>query len=265
MSRRLVLGSMSRQRLVGLSPLGVVNGREIFPIAGAEDDGTANPGDDADDDAQDDEDEDDDSEDDEDAKDKKKRPRSRNNRGAGAEFAKIRRERNQLLREKAEREKAEREAALKEKPEIERARAELSDATTERDSLREQLSDTRMELEILKASMKKGKNGQPKFSWVDLDDVLNDRTLRKSIEIGEDGEIIGVDDALKELASRKPHYLVQKSDEDGKSSSNNGTGTGTGTNGTNGKSGGNPGTNNGKGDLTADRERLGQIYPILNR
>lgn len=260
MSRRLVFGAVSRQRLVGLSPIGVVNGREVFPIAGAEDDDdSTTSGDDADDDHDDDDDDHDDSDDDAAKDNDKSKRRPRNSRSS--EFNRIKRERNALLREKSDREKAEREAALKEKPEIERAKVERDDAVKERDTLRQQLADASVELEIIKASRKK-------YDWADIEDVLNDRNVRKAIEIGEDGEITGVAEALKDLAKRKPHFLAQKSEEDGKGEKNNGRPANNGQNGngegaTN-KSGGNPGSGNGD-NRAVDRERLNSLYPVLGR
>jgi hypothetical protein len=257
MSRRLVFGAVSRQRLVGLSPIGIVNGREVFPIAGAEDDDdSATPGDEPDE--NDDDDDDDDSDDDKDDKPAARSKRSvRNSRTS--EFNRLKRERNALLREKQEREKAAREAALKEKPEIERAKAERDDATKERDELRERLSSASVELEIIKYS-------RNKYDWADIEDVLNDRTVRKAIEIGEDGEITGVSEALKDLAKRKPHFLVKPSEEDDKNGKNdNGRKTAaTSASNGNGKSGGNPGSGNGD-NLAVDRERLNAAYPALAR
>lgn len=259
MSRRLVFGAVSRQRLVGLSPIGIVNGREVFPIAGAEDDDDSTAsGDDADDDQDDDDDDSKDDDADDSAKDddKAKSRRSRTN-SRSSDFNRLKRERNQLLREKSEREKAEREAALKEKPEIERAKAERDDAVGERDKLREQVADMSVQLEIIKSSRKK-------FDWNDIEDVLNDRTVRKAIEIGEDGEVTGVTEALKDLAKRKPHFLAKSSEEDGKNGKNDNGRQATGAGNGNGKSGGNPGSGNGD-NRAVDRERLNAAYPALAR
>lgn len=261
MSRRLVLGSVSRQRLSGLTPLGVVAGRPVFPIHCAEDDDPAGDSDDdtgngGDDDPDSDDDDSDDEDDDAKAKDRQRR---RSTRGRGSDYNQIRRERNALLKDKREREERERQADLAKKSEVDRLTIERDDATKERDSLREQLSSATVELEIIKASQQK------KYNWIDIEDVLGDKALRSVIEIGADGVIEGVAEALKDLAKRKPHYLAAKPDDNdsgsGKGSGSNG---GNGTKGANGKSGGNPGTGD-NGNLTANRDRLNQLYPAIAR
>jgi hypothetical protein len=249
MGRRLLFGSKS-----ALARLGVVGGREIFPIHGAEDDDSANSGDDSGN-ANDDDGEDEDSDEDEDDSDKpaaKRRTRARS-----SEFNRLKRERNALLREKQDRDKKEREAELKDKSEAERAVAERDDAVKAHTDLSEKYQQVVTELEIIKVS------NQKKLSWNDIEDVLNDRTLRKAIEIGEDGEITGVDEALKDLAKRKPHFLAKKLEDDDKGKGGNGQNgsvrqsTGTAT-------GGQP--NGGSGnDRTADRQRLVAKYGALQR
>lgn len=251
------MGTVSRARLSGLSPLGVVDDREVFRIAGAEDDDSAGK-DGEDTDSDDDEDDSSDEEDDEDDKPAAKRSRHRGRNDRSSEFNRIRRERNALLKEKTDREKQDRAAELKGKTEAERATAERDDAVKERDELSSKYSEALTELEIIKASNRK------KYAWNDLEDVLNDRALRKAIEIGDDGEITGVEEALKDLAKRKPHFL-SKSEQDGKQGDGK-TGDTKSTAGTNGKTGGQPNSGSGgNGDRAADRQRLAQLYPALQR
>lgn len=266
MSRRLVFGALSRSRLRGLTPLGIVDGLPVFPIRCAEDDNSADSsGDDTDDDAQDvdDDDHDDDDDSDDNAKDDDKNKRRRPRNARTSEFNRIKRENARLAREARERQAKDREAELANKSEVERAAAERDDAVKERDELRTRMSSVAVELEIIKAS-----NG--KFSWVDLEDVLNDRTLRSSIEVGDDGEITGVKEALRDLAKRKPHYLAKSDQDDGKngngraSNGTNGTGTGASNSGS-GKSGGQPNSGSNGNNLAADRERLNMVYPALGR
>lgn len=261
MSRKLILGSVSPRRLADLAPIGVVNGRSIFPLHGAEDDKPA--GDGGENESEEDEDGDEDDEDDEDSKasddeDKKKPRRSRRDTGDSSVIRNMRKELRELRREKTERLAAERQKALKEKPELERLTVERDDAVKERDTLREQHREASIELAIVRASNR----ANSKYSWADIEDVLSDRTLRKAIEIDDDGEISGVEEALKDLAKRKPHFLLSKSEEDSKGKGNGKPATNGG--GGNGKSGGTPNGAGGDGKA-ADRAALEAKYPILAR
>lgn len=249
MGRRLLFGSKK-----ALARLGIVDGREIFPIHGAEDDDdSANTGDDSGDDDSSDDDHDDDSADD----DTKPAAKSRRDRARTSEFNRLKRERNALLKEKAERDKATRDAELKDKSEAERAVAERDDAIKARAELNERYTAAITELEIIKAS------NRSKFTWNDIEDVLNDRALRKAIEIGEDGEISGVEDALKDLAKRKPHFLAEKSDDKGKGNGQQQNGNGRQQQ-QQAKTGGQPNTG-ATDDRAADRQRLNALYPALQR
>lgn len=122
----------------------------------------------------------------------------------------------------ADRAKAKAEAALKERErkemgELERAQAEVKDLTVERDTLRTQLQQTRIENAFLSNN---------KYSWVDPSDALRLMDM-DGVEINDDGKVTGLAEAIEKLAKAKPHLL--KKDEGGKSSSaasgsaNNGT------------------------------------------
>lgn len=254
MSRALILGSVGRKRLIDLSPIGVVNGREIFPLKGAEDDPAGDGGglESEDDEQEDEEDEEDGHQDDEedDAKGRKKKPAAR--KDANAAFAAMQREIRQLKREKAAREKEDRQKELAGKSEVEKVTAERDDATKELESLREQHRNAVIQLEIFLASRKK-------YDWADMEDVLNDKRLRAAIEIDDDGEVTGVAEALKDLAKRKPHFLAAKSDEDEKGQGPGGTGKKPAA----GKTGGQPGSGGGSGDREADRQALMSKYSAL--
>jgi hypothetical protein len=247
MGHRLLFGSKS-----ALARLGIVDGREIFPIRGAEDDDPAKTGEESDDDASDDDhDDDDDSEEDDKPAAKQRRNRTRTN-----EFNRLKRERNALAKEKADREKADRDAELKDKTESERAVAERDDAVKELTGLKDRYQEAVTELSIIKAS------SRSKFAWNDIEDVLNDRTLLKAIEIGDDGEITGVEEALKDLAKRKPHFLSTDDKGKGNGQQQNGNGRQQQPAGT--KTGGQPNAGS-KDDRAADRQRLNSIYPALQR
>lgn len=256
MSRALILGSVSGKRLMDLSPIGVVDGQPIYPLRGAENDADGGGEENADDtDSSEDDEESDDSEEDE-SKSSKDSGRTRQSGKRNGEFATMRRELNALKREKAAQEKKERDRELADKPEIERLSAEKEDAAKERDGLRERHNEAIVELEIIKVSSR-GK----KYDWNDIEDVLNDRSVRKAIEINDDGDISGVEDALKDLAKRKPHFLASKSDkdEDDKGKSNGKASTKDAGTGKTGAAVGNGST----GDRTSDRASLEKKYPTL--
>lgn len=254
MSRKLIFGSVSRERLMDLTPIGIVNGREIFPLRGAEDDAddTSSDDDDNDDDSNDDDSDGDDSKDD-DSDDKGDAAKQKRRSTRGQHPADMRKELRDLRRFKREQDAAARSQELKDKPEIERLTAERDDAVKERDALREKFSSSTVELEIIKASRKK-------YDWADIEDVLNDRTLRKAIEIDDDGEISGVTEALKDLAKRKPHFLQKATEDDDDKSKSNGRAKSSGS----GKSGGQP-SGGANGDRSVDRQALNAKYPILGR
>lgn len=254
MSRKLILGSVSRSRLMGLTPIGIVNGREVFPLRGAADDDGETE------DKPDGESEEDDEEDDEDEGEKKPAAKGRRdgNDTDSSVIRTLRKQNRELLKKERAREEAEKAKTLADKPEIDRLKVERDDAVKELEELRKTASENSVELAIIRAS----NSAKSKYAWADIEDVLNDRTLRRAIEIDDDGEISGVEDALKDLAKRKPHFLA-KAAEDGDDKSTSGT-KGKSTSGTGSKSGVNPG-NGGNGKQTVDRARLNSKYPTLAR
>lgn len=262
MSRKLILGMVSRKRLMGITPIGIVNGRPVFPLLGAEDDEPPADGGEGEGSEEDDEDEDEDEDEDKSGKDGDKKPRRpRRDSGDSSVIRNMRKELRTLKREKAEREKAERDKTLADKPEIERLTVERDDAVKELEKLRKSHQEASVELAIIRASQ----SARSKYNWADIEDVLNDRKLRQAIEIDDDGEISGVEEALKDLAKRKPHFLASSSDGegsgDGKQSSN---GKKQGGGNGNGKSGSNPG-GGGNGDQAARRAELEKKYPVISR
>lgn len=255
MGRRLILGSRPVARFL----LGYAHGEPVYRIAGAEEDKDAPTGDGDDKGTENDDDGDEDDSDDEENRTDSKNRRSRGN-ARSSEYNRIRRERNLLLKEKQDREKKDREAELADKSEVERVTAERDDAAKSRDTLLMENRDLKIRLAILSESSRK-------YNWADIDDVLNERKLLESIEVSPDGEITGIRDGLKDLAKRKPHYLLAKTEETGdakNTGSNNGNG-GSSNNANNGggKTGGQPGSTGTNGDRTADRQRLASIYSAL--
>jgi len=258
MSRKLIFGNVSRNRLMDLDPIGVVNGRAIFPLRGAEDDNEGEESEseeDEDDDADDDKDEDDSK-----AGQAKKTRRPQDDSGDSSVIRTMRKELRALKKYKADNEKAARDKSLADKPELERLTTERDDATKELEKLRTAHRENSIELAIIRAS----NSARSKYDWADIEDVLNDRNLRNAIEIDEDGEVSGVEEALKDLAKRKPHFLSKPSNEDEKDKGGKGgKPPNSGGNGA-GRSGGQPGSG-GNGNRGPDREALAKKYPILNR
>lgn len=122
----------------------------------------------------------------------------------------------------ADRAKSEAENKLKERErkdmgELEKAQADVKDLTAERDSLRNQLNDVRLENAFLSNN---------KHSWVDPQDALRLLDM-EGVEIKDD-KVHGLAEAVDKLAKAKPH-LLKKDDGDGNSSS---AASGTANNGT---------------------------------
>jgi hypothetical protein len=121
----------------------------------------------------------------------------------------------------ADRAKSEAENKLKERErkdmgELEKAQADVKDLTAERDALRTQLNDVRLENAFLSNN---------KHSWVDPQDALRLLDM-DGVEIKDD-KVHGLAEAVDKLAKAKPHLL--KKDEGGNSSS---AASGTANNGT---------------------------------
>jgi hypothetical protein len=252
MSKRLILGS---GRWIGLTPIGEVAGHQIYPLFGAEEDGNDNQGEDDGDQEGDGDESEEDREDgeDESGKDKSK---SRQRKQSGGDDSSVIRALRAELRNAKKTINAfkddKKKADLADASDVEKARAELAEANEKLEKLHPRFQDTLVELEIIKTS------SQLKLNWNDIEDVLNDRKLRSAIDIDDDGEITGVEEALKELKKRKPHFLAVKSEdseEDSGESKQRKTSTGASFNGSKTK----------KDDRTADRSRLMNKYPVLQR
>lgn len=249
MGRALIYGN-------GKIAIGHVHGRPVYPVYGADNDGDDNDSSGTDDTGGKDDDDDGSSEEDDDPDDDKDDTNKgkRKDRAAHNSTNAMRRELGKLRKAAAEREKADREAELKTKSDVDRAVAEREDLQKKIDDLQPKYQNVLTELEIIKAS------GRLKLVWNDLEDVLSDKTLRKAIETNEDGELEGVDEALKDLAKRKKHFLASKKDDSDEDSGRNNNGKPRGSTGANVGNGGGK-----KDNRTADRERLEKSYPALAR
>lgn len=134
----------------------------------------------------------------------------------------------------------------KDKSDLEKLQSDHAELQGKFDKLAAKHSETVLEREALRLSPKL------KLEWRDVDDVLSSLARNEDVSVSDDGEISGIEDALKKLAKAKPHWL--KDEGKGKP---NGSGNGSGS------SGGNVGTGGGKGD--ANRTKLESKYPSLRR
>lgn len=183
--------------------------------------GKDNADDDAEDDDDDDEDdsddgEDDDSDDDEDEDDKGDDPRDVRIQELSAEAKKkrlrIRAQAQEIADLKAENARLKGSKGKKGKDEDDEDDSESDEAKTlkqENESLKETLRKQTLRTEfndLLNSPKSKIKFKDPKvaFRLLDLDDV----------EVDEDGEVDGLEDAIKDLAKEAPYLLVGKADKD---------------------------------------------------
>lgn len=149
----------------------------------------------------------------------------------------------------ADRAKAAAEAKVKEHEqaqmgELDRAKAQLDEETSRADAAEEALKAMRIENEFHRLN---------KNSWHDVSDVLAAIDLSK-VEIGDDGKITGMAEAIKDVAKRKPHFLKSKA-EDGED------GEGTGPPAANGANNGRRKGHQGQPDVKA----LVARFPALGK
>lgn len=109
----------------------------------------------------------------------------------------------------------------KDLPEAEKIKRDLEEANAERDKLREDLKQSRLEMAFLKDNKYKWKNPATALKLADL----------SSVEVEDDGKVVGLDAALAALAKSDPYLLDTETSGDG-----NGSG-GTGATGASGAGG----------------------------
>lgn len=244
MSRKLIFGAVLPNRLAVLTPIGYVNGEPIFPHRGAD-----NAGDGGDGESDQDTDDEDGSDDDDSEGEKEGKPAAKGNQSNrnSSVLRQIRRDLRTAKRENEQLKAAQRAAELKDKTEVERTAAERDDAVAKLKNLEPELNSLRTKLAVITVS------AQKKYDWADIEDVLNDRQMQ-GLEIDDDGEVSGIEEALKDLAKRKPHFLKKPAANNG---GNGSDGDGTRRTGANFNAGAN---NNDRG---ADRARLEGKYGVL--
>lgn len=141
-----------------------------------------------------------------------------------------------------------REIENKDKSDLEKLQSDHEVLQGKYDKLFAKHNETIMESEALRLSPRL------KLRWKDVDDVLTALSRNADVKVSDDGEIEGVEAALKALAKAKPHWM--ESEEDGKNKNKN--------NGNGNASGGNVGSPKGS-DRDGSRAALEKKYPSLRR
>jgi hypothetical protein len=244
------------------SPLGLtLSGRPVWPIFGAEDP-------DDDDDDQDDLDDDDDEDDD--AADKSKKSKSKDkdddDEDDAVAEANARAARYKKRMQAADRRNAELDARVKalekgkDKDDDGEPSPDLVTAQKEVETLREANSTLRVENSFLLNN---------KFAWHDPKDVLALVLKDEDVEVDEDGEVQGMAVALKKIAKNKP-WLVKAEDkatrDDDDDEDDDDEDEDDDRPAARRRQRPSGGAQNGRrGSKGADRAKLVQTYPALNR
>lgn len=139
----------------------------------------------------------------------------------------------------------------KDKSELEKLQSDHDVLQGKYDKLLAKHQETIISAEALRLSPKL------KLAWRDVDDVLGSLARNSEVTVSDEGDISGVEEALKKLAKAKPHWLAasEKDDDKGKDKNNGNNGT---------ASGGNVGTPKGS-DRDGSRSALEKKYPSLRR
>jgi hypothetical protein len=201
---RKTRGVVSKRLVLQIEPIAALeDGTLIYPIMGSEDDPEEQgDGDDDEGDSDNDDGDEDESEKDKDEK-PKRRPKSKE-----TPEQKVRRlnAENKARREELEAAQARlREIEDKDKSELEIVKRDFEEYKSKHESSEQRIQDLLVENAFLKLD-------RDKYNWHDPDDVID--KIRKDVTITDDGEVDGLEDAVKALAKSKP-YLLKKKAEDG--------------------------------------------------
>ena len=186
----------ARVRLPAGIPIGIVQGRPVYSIMGAEDAPDAQSGDkDADSTGQ--------SAGDEEEPESNGQSADSDEKVSRTEYERIKDRLKAADRAKSEAEKRAKALEDKDKDELTKAQDHGKELEQSVQSLTSEVSKLRLENAFLRNS---------DFTWHDPSDVLRFVRDDDSVTIDEDGKVTGMTEALKELAKKKP-YLV-KTDKD---------------------------------------------------
>ncbi len=147
----------------------------------------------------DEEDEDDDSEDD-DSEEEDTGSEGQKKSYTPEEYEGLRRRMQAADKAKSKAEKALREKQLAEKGELDRAKTETADAVKAKEGLEHAVEQLRLHNAFLSSNA---------YTWHDPEDALRLADL-SDVEIDDDGKVHGLEEAIKKLATKKPHLLKAK-------------------------------------------------------
>lgn len=194
--------NLARVRLPAGNPIGIVQGRPVYSILGAEDAPDPQSGDDGPDPTgQSDGDEDE--------------PKKSDGQSAKtdetvsrSEYDKLKERLSAADRRANEAEKERKKLEQKDLGELEKAKVQVEELEQSVQSLAKEVSALRLQNAFLTNTS---------FTWHDPSDVLKLLKGDDSVSIDDNGNVVGMDEAIKELAKKKP-YLVKSDKADPKGS-----------------------------------------------
>lgn len=236
-----------------LRALTIVNGSPLWPVMGSDGDDDGSEGDDSDSDGDKDSDKDGDG-------DKDKGTEKPKEESALAklqnQFEAIKKQLSESDKKKAAAEKKISELESKDLSDLEKAKKDLAEKEAEGAKLSGAFRQLAIDNAFLKASQRL------KIQWHDPD-VAQAAAKLGSLEIGDDGTVEGIDDAVKNLAKASP-FLVNKGtkEEDEEADGKDKKGVKKGASG----SGVGSGQNGGKGKgTTPSEEEIRRRFPALRK
>lgn len=186
-----------------ITPVGFrKSGAPIWPVMGASEDD--DPDENPDDDPNEDEDPDENPDEDDDEDDENAERDAKARREANEKSKKQRLENKRLQKELAERDKRLKEIEDKDKDEATRLTESESEAVTRAEQAEKKVREQALQVAFLTDN---------KFKWRNPKAALKLADLSK-VEIDEDGEVEGLEEALKALAKSDPYLLQGEDDED---------------------------------------------------
>jgi hypothetical protein len=201
---RKTRGVVSQRLILPTAPLIVLNdGTPIYPIMGSDPEGQEG----SEDEDPDEEDGDDEDEGEESEEDEKPKPKSKS-KPKETEAQKIRRLNKENQTRRLALEEAERKLRAIEdadKSELEIAKRDLEELQAKTKGHDETLNNLRIENAFLKLSG---------YNWHDPDDALEYLRKTGEVTIDDDGTVDGLEQAVKDLAKKKPYLLKAKEDEE---------------------------------------------------
>lgn len=201
---RRTRGVVSRKLICSTEPLVVLgDGTPIFSIQGSDPGGQeGQENEDPDSEEEDDEEEGEESEEDEKPKPK---PKSKTKETPDQMRRRLNREAKEHREAREAAEARLREIEDKDKSELEITKRDLEELKKKTENFDSTLNELRIENAFLKLTG---------YNWHDPEDALDRIRKDPDVTINSDGSVDGLEDAVKELAKRKPYLLKAKEDEE---------------------------------------------------